>query len=214
MNRSFKDRAEAGRMLGARLSRYAGQPAVLVLALPRGGVPVAHEVAHVLRAPMEVLVVRKLGLPGDEELAVGAIGPGGVRVLNHELIDEFGVTTRMVDQLVQRERQELARREGVYRKGRGPLACRGATVIIVDDGAATGATMHAAALVVRAMHPGRIVLAAPVIAREAYFELRGKVDEIAAVQIPKELHSVGEHYVAFPQLTDHQVCELLAEPVA
>src|SRR5437867_8589405 len=144
MERAFANRTEAGRLLAEKLVQYAGRDDVIVLGLPRGGVPVAYEVAHRLGAPLDVFVVRKLGVPGHEELAMGAVATGGVRVLNDQLVEQLGISDQMIDAVAARERQELARRERLYRGGRPPPDVRGRTVILVDDGLATGATMYAA----------------------------------------------------------------------
>ena len=158
----FRDRREAGRRLAERLTAYANRPDVLVLALPRGGVPVAYEVARALGAPLDVFVVRKLGVPGYEELAMGAVATGGVCVLNHQLVERLGIPEQVINAVAARERQELARRERLYRGGRPPPDVRGRTVILVDDGLATGATMHAALEALRQQNPARIVVAVPV----------------------------------------------------
>src|SRR3981189_3300656 len=156
----FRDRRDAGRVLAEKLTAYANRPDVLVLALPRGGVPVGYEVARALGAPLDVFVVRKLGVPGYEELAMGAVAPGGVLVLNDQLVERLGVPRHIIDAVAARERQELARRERLYRSGRPPLDVRGRTVILVDDGLATGATMHAAIHAARQEDPARRVRAA------------------------------------------------------
>jgi predicted phosphoribosyltransferase len=155
----FRDRSEAGRLLAAKLTAYASRPDVLVLGLPRGGVPVAYEVAQALGAPLDVFVVRKLGVPGYEELAMGAVATGGVRVLNDQLVRRLGIPGALIDTVASQERQELARRERLYREGRPPPDVRGRTVILVDDGLATGATMHAAIEALRQLQPARIVVA-------------------------------------------------------
>ena len=212
MHHRFRNRAEAGRLLAARLVAFAERDDVVVMALPRGGVPVAHEVAAVLHAPLDVMVVRKLGAPDDEELAIGALGPTGLRVLNHALLDDLGVTPRAVSQLVAQQQRELERRERAYRHGRPPPELRGKIVLLVDDGIATGATMRVAIATAREAGARRVVAVAPVVARESYFELRPKCDEVCTLQIPKEFRSVGEFYVNFTQESDEHVIELLAEP--
>lgn len=214
MHMTYFDREEAGRLLADRLGRYVRMPHVLVLALPRGGVPVAAEVAHALHAPLDVLVVRKLGLPTDEEVAMGAIAPGGYRVLNRALINEFAVPGSAIERVVVRENRELLRREQAYRHGRPLPDVRRQTVILVDDGVATGATMLAAVGAMREAGAGRLVVAAPVMSRESYFELRTQVDEIAVLQVPKEFHAVGQFYTHFEQATDREVRALLDAPVA
>ena len=162
----FRDRREAGRLLAAKLAAYANRPDVIVLALPRGGVPVAYEVARALRAPLDVFVVRKLGVPGYEELAMGAVATGGVRVLNDQLVSRLGIPNHLIDAVAARERQELARRERLYRGGRPPPNVSGRTVILVDDGLATGATMHAAIAALRKLRPARMVVAVPTASPE------------------------------------------------
>jgi predicted phosphoribosyltransferase len=176
----FRDRREAGRVLAERLAAYANRPDVLVLALPRGGVPVAYEVARALGGPFDVFVVRKLGVPGYEELAMGAIATGGVRVLNDQLVECLGIPAHMIDTIAARERQELARRERLYRGGRPPPDVRGRTVILVDDGLATGATMHAAIEALRQQKPARIVVAVPTASPETCEEMKAKADESSA----------------------------------
>lgn len=210
----FSDRREAGRKIASRLRIHAGRPEVIVLGLPRGGVVVAEEIARELHAPLDVLIVRKLGLPGDEELAFGAIGGRGVRVLNRAIVDDFEVPTSVIERVAAKEQRELARREAVYREGRPPLELRGRTVILVDDGVATGSSMRAAIAIARADRPARLVVAVPVVAREAYFELRSKVDELVALHIPKEFSAVGAFYGDFRQVTDDEVCAALAHAVA
>ncbi|MBA3849774.1 MAG: phosphoribosyltransferase [Opitutus sp.] len=212
MLQRFKDRKEAGRLLAMRLQTLAARDDVVVLALPRGGVPVAHEVAAALRAPLDVMVVRKLGAPYDEELAVGALGPTGLRVLNHALLEDLAVPPRALDQIVAQEQRELERRERLYRHGRPALDLRGKIVLLVDDGIATGATMRVAVATAREAGARRIVVVAPVMAREAYFVLRPKADEVCTLQIPKEFRAVGEFYADFAQESDAHVVELLSEP--
>src|SRR5712671_4832802 len=168
----FRDRREAGRLLAEKLSGYANRPDLLVLALPRGGVPVAYEVARALGAPLDVFVVRKLGVPGYEELAMGAVATGGVRVLNDQLVSRLGIPNHLIDAVAAREKQELARRERLYRGGRPPPDVRGRTAILVDDGLATGATMRAAILALRRQHPARIVVAVPTASPETCEEMK------------------------------------------
>lgn len=214
MHTTYVDREEAGRLLAGRLGRYVRMPHVLVLALPRGGVPVAAEVAQALHAPLDVLVVRKLGLPADEEVAMGALGPGGYRVLNHALISAYAVPGGAIERVVVREHRELLRRVQAYRHGRPLPDVHRQTVILVDDGVATGATMLAAVGAMREAGAGRIVAAAPVMSRESYFELRTQVDELAVLQVPKEFRAVGEFYRHFELASDREVRALLAAPVA
>jgi putative phosphoribosyl transferase len=210
--RQFKDRVEAGRTLGEQLRRhgYADQPDTLVLALPRGGVPVAYEVAKALHAPLDVFIVRKLGVPGHEELAMGAIATGGVRVLNDRVVQMLQVPNKWIDRVAQEELAELERRERDYRGDRPPPEIRGKTVIIVDDGLATGSTMRAATAALRQQGPARIVVAVPVAADETCDEFRAEVDEVICAITPEPFHAVGLWYEDFSQTTDAEVRELLA----
>jgi putative phosphoribosyl transferase len=205
----FRDRTEAGQRLAADLMRYAGRPDVLVLGLPRGGVPVAFEVARALDAPLDVFVVRKLGLPGQEELAMGAIATGGVRVLNDEVVGGLHVPEQVIDAVAAHEQRELARRERQYRDDLPPPDVRGRTVILVDDGLATGATMHAAALALRRLQPARIVIAVPIAARETCAALRPVADEIVCAITPDPFYAVGLWYENFSQTSDEEVHQLL-----
>jgi erythromycin esterase-like protein/predicted phosphoribosyltransferase len=206
----FRDRREAGRLLAERLAAYANRPDVLVLALPRGGVPVAYEVAQALGAPLDVFVVRKLGVPGYEELAMGAIATGGVRVLNDQLVERLGIPAHMIDAIATRERQELARRERLYRGGRPPPDVRGRTAILVDDGLATGATMHAAIEALRQQKPARIVVAVPTASPETCEEMKAKADDVICAITPEPFHAVGRWYQDFSQTTDEEVSVLLS----
>jgi predicted phosphoribosyltransferase len=210
LGKRFRDRREAGRLLAARLSAYAGRPGVLVLALPRGGVPVAAEVARALEAPLDVFVVRKLGVPGHEEFALGAIATGGVRVLNDDVVRTLRIPAHVIDAVTAKEQEELARRERVYRGDRPPLDVRGRTVILVDDGLATGATMHAAIRALRQQQPARIVVAVPTASRETCDELRTEVDDVICATTPDPFYAVGLWYEDFSQTTDEEVRELLA----
>jgi putative phosphoribosyl transferase len=206
----FRDRRHAGRVLAEELRHYAGRSDVLVLALPRGGVPVGYEIARALGAPLDVFLVRKLGVPGHEEFAMGAIAPGGVVVLSEELVLELGITQRAVSEVIAREQQELARRERLYR-GDSPLpALRDRTVILVDDGLATGSTMRAAAAALRRLHAGRIVVAVPVAAPQACEEFRGEVDEVVCARTPEPFRAVGEWYEDFSQTSDEEVRECMS----
>ncbi|HET9983289.1 MAG TPA: phosphoribosyltransferase [Longimicrobiales bacterium] len=211
MTRLFADRTEAGRLLGERLAAYKDRRDVLVLALPRGGVPVAAEVADALGAPLDVLVVRKLGAPQQPELALGAIASGGVRVLNEGVMGALGLDTAVVDALAQRELPELRRREQAYRGERPPLDVAGRTVIVVDDGIATGATMHAALRAVRALHPTKLVAAVPVAAPDSCRFLARLADDVVCLEQPDPLLAIGVWYASFPQLTDDEVRALLEE---
>ncbi len=207
----FRDRRDAGRVLAEKLAAYANRPDVIVLALPRGGVPVAHEVARRLVAPMDVFVVRKLGVPGHEELAMGAVATGGVRVLNDQLVERLGIPEQMIDAVAARERQELARRERLYRGGRPPPDLRGRTVILVDDGLATGATMFAAIEALRKLNPARIVVAVPTASPDTCEEMKKKADEVICAITPEPFHAVGRWYRDFSQTTDEEVAALLAQ---
>jgi predicted phosphoribosyltransferase len=196
-------------VLGERLSDYAGREGVVVLALPRGGVPVGYEVARVLRVPLDVFVVRKLGVPGREELALGAVASGGVRVLNEEVVAALRLGEGEIDPIVARELAELERRERAYRGGRPPLELEGKVAILVDDGLATGATMRAAALAVRELGPQSVVAAVPVAARQTCDAFRGDVDEIVCAYTPEPFYAVGLWYDDFAQTDDAEVRELL-----
>lgn len=210
----FKDRAEAGRRLAADLASYAGRPDLVVLALPRGGVPVGYEVARALRAPLDVFVVRKLGVPGRPELAMGAIASGGVRVLNRSVIETLGIPPAAVEAVAEREHRELERRERIYRRDGPPLDVRGRCAILVDDGLATGATMRAAAAALRELGPARTVVAVPVAARETCEALRRHVDEIVCAETPEPFLAVGRWYEDFAETTDDEVRALLEQAAA
>ena len=192
------------------MTEYAGRTDTLVLALPRGGVPVAFEVARALRAPLDIFLVRKLGVPGQEELAMGAIASGGVRVVNEDVVRHLGITPEVIDAVAAREQGELERRERAYRDERPAPDVRGRTVILVDDGLATGSTMRAAALALRQQGPARVVVAVPVASREACEEFRGEVDDIVCAATPEPFMGVGRWYEDFSQTTDEEVRELLA----
>lgn len=207
----FKDRRDAGRILAQDLSAYAGPSDVIVVALPRGGVPVAYEVALALSAPLDIFLVRKLGLPGHEELAVGAIASGGIRVLNEDLIHALSVPEEMINHVAQQELRELQRREQLYRGDRPALDVRGKTVILIDDGLATGASMRAAVAGLRAQQPARIVIAVPTAAPETCSAFEFKVDEIICSITPEPFLGVGRWYEDFSQITDEQVRALLEE---
>jgi predicted phosphoribosyltransferase len=208
--RFFRDRREAGRLVAAKLTAYANRPDVLVLGLPRGGVPVAYEVARALGAPLDIFLVRKLGVPGYEELAMGAIATGGVRVLNDQLVGGLRIPDYIVDEVAASEQQELARRERLYRGDRPAPDVRGRTVILVDDGLATGATMLAAVKALRQQQPARIVVAVPTAAPETCEQLRAEVDDIICAITPEPFHAVGLWYEDFSQTTDEEVRDLLA----
>ena len=201
----FQDRSDAGRRLADALEEYAGRTDVVVLGLPRGGVPVAREVAHRLHAPLDVLLVRKLGVPGHRELAMGAIAAGDVRVLNRDVIDEFGVTPAAIDAVTSAQRAELARRAQRYRDRRARVDLRGKTVILVDDGLATGATMRAAIHGVRAHDPARLVVAVPIASADVCEMLQPSVDDLICLETPAYFLSVGAWYRDFEQTTDREV---------
>jgi putative phosphoribosyl transferase len=211
MSRPFADRAEAGCILAEKLVAYAGRGDVIVLGLPRGGVPVAYEVARVLGAPLDVFLVRKLGAPGQEELAMGAIASGGVVVINSEVVEALRISARTVQEEVEYERQELARREAIYRGGRPALDVRGKTVILIDDGLATGSTMRAAVVALRGQQPARIVVAVPIGAASTCDELRAIADECICAVAPEHFRAVGLWYEDFAQIDDIEVCDLLTK---
>jgi putative phosphoribosyl transferase len=205
----FTDRVEAGRFLASKLREYADHPEVLVLALPRGGVPVAFEVARALRAPLDVFLVRKLGVPGHPELAMGAIASGGVRVVNEDVVGALGISRDVIEAVAAVEEQELERRERIYRGGRPPPDVRGRTVILVDDGLATGSTMRAAVAALRQHGPDRIVVAVPVGAPETCEEFRSEADDVVCARTPEPFYAVGLWYGDFSQTTDEEVHDLL-----
>jgi len=205
----FRDRSQAGQLLARHLQHYTGRSDVVVLALPRGGVPVAYEIARALKAPMEVFVVRKLGVPGDEELAVGAIASGGVRVLSGKLIAELGLTDEDIERTTARELAELNRRERIFRGDRPFPSLEGRVVILVDDGIATGATMRAAIRAVRAHRPAQVSVAVPVAAPQALQALRPEVDELICPLTPDPLTGIGAWYQDFAQLQDAEVIAYL-----
>jgi putative phosphoribosyl transferase len=206
----FEDRRAAGRALARRLEGYADVPGLVVLGLPRGGVPVAYEIALALRAPLDVFVVRKLGVPDEEELAMGAIASGGARVLNEDLIRALHLNDAVIERVTQREQQELERRETAYRSGRAAIDVEGHVVIVVDDGLATGATMRAAVRTLRAMKPARLVVAVPTAAPDVCRELAADVDEIVCLRTPVPFYGVGYWYDDFSPTTDEEVRRLLA----
>src|SRR6516162_5889700 len=211
MKTQFFNRTEAGQYLAENLNNYANREDVLVLALPRGGVPVAAEVAKRLNAPLDVFVVRKLGLPGHPELAMGAMASGGARVFNGEIMNAFRIPDEVVDAVSAEEFIELQRRERVYRDDLPPLELEGKTVILIDDGIATGSTMRAAISAMRELNAGRIVVGAPLIAAPTYDEIRRAADDVAAVMVPEKFYAVGQWYEDFSQTTDDEVRALLAQ---
>src|SRR2546423_10841539 len=201
----FGNRGEAGRVLAGRLTRYAGRADVVVLALARGGVPVAREVATRIGAALDVFVVRKLGVPGHEELAMGAVASGGVLVVNEELVRGLGIPGALLEAVAEREHWELLRREALYRQRRSPLAVRGRTVLLVDDGIATGSSMRAAVAALRQKQPAAIVAAAPVGAASACAELRAQVQDLVCPLTPEPFFDVDEWYRDFTPVTDEEV---------
>jgi predicted phosphoribosyltransferase len=205
----FRDRSHAGAVLAGHLTAYKGRSDVLVLGLPRGGVPVAYEVARELEAPLDIFLVRKLGVPGQEELAMGAIASGGVRVLNASIVQSLGIPASVIDRVAAAEEGELARREALYRSGEPGPAVRGLDVILIDDGLATGATLRAAVAALRQQGPHKIVVAVPVAARETCAEFRREVDEIVCAETPEPFLAVGGFYDDFTQTTDEEVRDLL-----
>ena len=211
MRTQFRDRTEAGELLAERLAGYANQPDVIVLALPRGGVPVGAQVAKKLNVPLDVFVVRKLGFPGHPELAMGAIASGGVRVFNGDVVNAFRIPDEVINAVTAAEYQELQRRERSYRDDLPPPEVEGKTVIVVDDGIATGSTMMAAISALRQLNAGRVVVAAPTIARTTYEHLRADCDEVVAVIVPAEFYGVGQWYQDFSQTTDEEVQQLLGK---
>jgi predicted phosphoribosyltransferase len=208
----FHDRTDAGRQLASLLTVHADRDAVVVLALPRGGVPVAVEVARALGAPLEVFVVRKLGVPDHPELAMGAIATGGVQVLNDDVIDELGIPRALVEQATVRERLELERRDRLYRHDRPMPVLTSRTVIVVDDGLATGSTMEAAVSALRQHNPSRIVVAVPVGAPEACLRLKSVADEVVCAHTPRPFDAVGRWYERFDQVSDEDVIDWLQRP--
>ena len=205
----FHNRSDAGRQLALKLNAFASRHDVVVLALPRGGVPVAYEVARALKAPLDVFLVRKLGVPGHPELAMGAIASGGVRVLSEDIIDQLGIPRSAVEQVAVRERLELERRDRLYRGDRGLPLLRDRTVILVDDGLATGATMEAAIVAARQYQPARVIVAAPVGAVDTCQRLRKIADDVICAATPEPFQAVGLWYEQFDQTSDDEVIELL-----
>jgi predicted phosphoribosyltransferase len=207
----YKDRREAGVDLAGELRQFADRRDVVVLALPRGGVPVAYEVARALHAPLDVFLVRKLGVPGHRELAMGAIASGDVRVLNEDVVRWYRIPEEVIDEVAREEQGELERRESAYRAGRSPVEVSDRVVLLVDDGLATGSSMKAAVRAVRARTPSRIVVAVPVGAPETCRELATIADEVVCARTPAYFSAVGQWYVDFSQTTDDEVRQLLSE---
>ena len=210
----FDDREDAGRKVAEALRAYVNREDVLVLGMPRGGVPVAYEVAQALHAPMDVFLCRKLGVPMQEELAFGAIALGGVRVLDEQIVEAVGLRKHEIDEITARERKELERRERVYRAGRPPLDVAGRTVILVDDGIATGASMFASVRALRQLKPARIVVAVPVAPVSTCKRLGAEVDELVCVHRSSSFYAIGQFYLEFAQLTDEEVVKLLQQAAA
>lgn len=210
----FRDRRDAGRDLAQRLVRYARRPDVTVLALPRGGLPVAAELAEALHAPLDVFVVRKLGVPGQPELAMGAIATGGARVLNEDIVSSLEIHEDTIEAITAEEHQELARREDLYREGRPPLDVHGRTVLLVDDGAATGASMRVAVTALRQLHPARIIAVLPVASRSACALVSCIADAVVCAQMPEPFRAVALWYDSFDQVEDEEVHTILARTEA
>jgi len=205
----FLNRTEAGKKLATRLTAYANRPDVIVLGLPRGGVPVAFEVAQALHAPLDIFLSRKLGVPMQEELAFGALASGGVRVLDQDIVSEVGISKTEIEEVTERAKKELERRERVYRAGRPPLKVEEQTVILVDDGIATGSSIRAGVSALKQMKPARIVIAVPVAPVSTCNRLRAEVDELVCLHTPEVFFAIGQFYEDFSQLTDEEVIELL-----
>lgn len=207
----FRDRRDAGKKLAQKLSAYASRSDVVVLALPRGGVPIAYEIAYALNAPLDIFLVRKMGVPGREELAFGAIASGGIRILNGDVIRMLGIPDEVINFVAKRELEELSRRENLYRGERHSPVILNQTVILADDGLATGASMRAAIAGLRTLQPARMVVAVPVAAPEACDALRSEVDEVICAITPEPFYGVGRWYEDFSQVTDEEVRMLLQE---
>jgi putative phosphoribosyl transferase len=209
MNARFKDRKDAGRILADKLSKYTNHPNAVVLALPRGGVPVAYEVAQELGLPLDVLIVRKLGVPNHEELAMGAIASGGIRFLNRSVIESLRILPETLEDVERREALELMRREAIYRGNRSPIQVEGRIVILIDDGIATGSTMRVAIQLLRAQHVQKIIVATPAAPPSAKWEIEPLVDEFIAVVLPPDFYGVGQFYEDFAQMDDDTIYELV-----
>lgn len=211
MSLQFRNREEAGRLLGLKFAAYKGRPDVIVLGLPRGGVSVAHEIAEALQAPLDVFLVRKLGVPGFEELAMGAIAMGGGELVDPDVVEELDLSGSMIRRVAATERKELERREHVYRGSSPPLDVRDKIVILVDDGIATGSTVRVAIAALRKLYPARIIVAAAVAPLSTYLILGLEADEVVCLLTPREFRAVADFYADFPQLTDEEVCTLLRQ---
>ncbi len=205
----FRDRIDAGRLLANELKKYANDKNAILLALPRGGVVVGYEISKILNLPLEALLVRKLGTPGQEELAMGAIAMGNVRVLNEDVIKGLGIPRDVIDEVTEQEKRELERRNQVYRHGQPLPHLENRTVILVDDGLATGATMQAAVLAVKKLNPAYIIIAVPISAKNTYLKFKSQVDEIICLDQPEMFFGIGQWYDHFPQNTDEEVMQLL-----
>ncbi|MFS0517238.1 phosphoribosyltransferase [Nostoc sp. UIC 10607] len=210
MRQIFLNRTEAGKLLAAQLTEYANRPDVLVLGLPRGGVPVAFEVAKALNAPLDVCLVRKLGVPGHKELAMGALAMGGVRVINENVVDWLRISKETIDEVAAIEMRELDRRDRTYRGNHPPPKLKNHTILLVDDGIATGATIRAAIATLKKQHPRELVVAVPVAAASTCEELQAEVDKVVCVIMPEDLYAIGIWYEDFEQISDAEVSELLA----
>jgi putative phosphoribosyl transferase len=206
----FANRSEAGEILSKQLYEYAGRHDVVVLGIPRGGVPVAYEIAEEIKAPLDILVLRKLGVPGHEELGFGAVARGGIRVLDDEIVHATGIHKMEIELIAAQQTLEVERREQAYRGGKPPLDVRGKTVILVDDGIATGSSMRVAIIALRKMGPAGVVVAVPVAALAAARRLQPEVDAFVSAQMQRVFHAIGEFYDDFSQVTDEEVVELLA----
>jgi len=205
----FGDRVEAGRHVAERLRAYANRADVIVLGIPRGGVPVAFEVATELNVPLDVFLSRKLGVPGQEELAFGAVATGGVRVLDEELIESVGISKQEIEEITRKARAELERRERVFRGDRPPLDLQGKIAILIDDGIATGASMRAAIRALRQHKPARVVVAIPVAPLSTCHHLRPEVDELVCIHMPESFYAIGQFYADFSQVPDEEVTRLI-----
>lgn len=203
--KQLQDREQAGQLLAERLAKYANRDDVLILALPRGGVPIAHEIAKRLQAPMDTFVVRKLGVPGFEELAMGAIATGGSEYIDENIVRSFEISREVIDEVVQAERAEMARRDRAYRGARGAIDVRGRVVILVDDGIATGSSIRVAIAALRRLGPARVIVAAGVAPASTAKMLAAEADEFVALLTPENFRAVGQFYESFPQLTDDDV---------
>jgi putative phosphoribosyl transferase len=203
--KQLQDREQAGQLLAERLAKYANRDDVLILALPRGGVPIAHEIAKRLQAPMDIFVVRKLGVPGFEELAMGAIATGGAEYLDENIVRSFGISREVIEEVVEAERAEMARRDRAYRGARGPIEVRGRVVILVDDGIATGSTIRVAIAALRRLGPARVIVAAGVAPASTAKMLAAEADEFVALLTSENFRAGGQFYESFPQLTDDDV---------